>query len=274
MPARTWFNGQPANSVPADNRGLAYGDGLFETIAVIDSRPRLLSYHLDRLTLGCQRLGIAMPADPLAPARHVMAGDGVLKLIITRGATGRGYASHDQAGADCVLQWFPDPGSLAFTPAAPVAVITCRQRLARQPALAGLKHLNRLEQVLARAEWRDPAIADGLMFDTDGLLVDGVSSNVFIVSGGHLLTPRLDQCGVAGVLRRLVIERVAPAAGFTVQEAELPAAMLDQADELFLTSSLRGILPVAAIDGRALATQQVTQRLQRQLCEMETLGHV
>jgi 4-amino-4-deoxychorismate lyase len=155
-----------------------------------------------------------------------------------------------------------------------VAVITCRQRLARQPALAGLKHLNRLEQVLARAEWRDPAIADGLMFDTDGLLVDGVSSNVFIVSGGHLLTPRLDQCGVAGVLRRLVIERVAPAAGFTVQEAELPAAMLDQADELFLTSSLRGILPVAAIDGRALATQQVTQRLQRQLCEMETLGHV
>lgn len=274
MTARTWFNGRPAESVPVDNRGLAYGDGLFETIAVRDGHPRLLAYHRERLALGCRRLAIAEPVDLWEPILADLKGDGVLKVVVTRGASGRGYASTAQAGADCLVQWLPATASTAFEVAAPITVIVCRQRLARQPILAGLKHLNRLEQVLARAEWCDPAIAEGLMLDTAGLLVEGVMSNLFAIGDGRLLTPRLDQCGVAGVLRRLVIEQLAPAAGMEVAEVALPADSLASLEALFLTNSLRGIVPVGVIDGRQLPSHPVTRRLQQLLCEAEAAGHV
>jgi len=137
-------------------------------------------------------------------------------------------------------------------------------QLGENPALAGIKHCNRLEQVLARREWTDPGIAEALMFSSSGALVSGTMSNVFLVRGSKVLTPCIDRCGVAGVMRGLVLE-IAPAAGISVEERRLEAADLAAAEELFLTNALTGIRPVRELDGVRLAVGPVTRRLQAQL---------
>jgi 4-amino-4-deoxychorismate lyase len=139
--------------------------------------------------------------------------------------------------------------------------------LAEQPTLAGIKHLNRLEQVLARAEWSDPAIAEGLMLDQSSRLIEGTMSNVFLVRGGVVYTPRLHRCGVAGIVRELVLQRLAAECA-PVREADLTLDDVSAADEVFLTNSLIGIWPVLKIDclyktrgDVTIAFQQSFQRL-------------
>ncbi|MDM7322241.1 MAG: aminodeoxychorismate lyase [Gammaproteobacteria bacterium] len=254
------------DSLPLSDRGLHYGDGLFETMAVQEGRVRLLDLHLARLARGAARLAIPLAdADGLAAALARAAadmGDGVLKLILTRGSGGRGYLPPDVPTFSLIIQRYPP---VAVEGQEGVTVRLCDLRLARQPLLAGLKHLNRLEQVLARAEWRDPAIAEGLMFDSEGLLIEGVASNVFLVREGQLLTPLLDQCGVAGVMRAHVIQRAA-GLGMVVQETRLVLNDLLAADEVFLTNSLHGIRPVISLLGRCTwAVGPVTRALQARL---------
>ncbi|MGB9670977.1 MAG: aminodeoxychorismate lyase [Halothiobacillaceae bacterium] len=256
------------DSLPLTDRGLHYGDGLFETMAVQEGRVRLLDLHLARLARGAARLAI-----PLADAEGLVAaltteagamGEGVLKLILTRGSGGRGYLPPDASTPSLILQRYPP---VAVEGQEGVTVRLCELRLARQPYLAGLKHLNRLEQVLARAEWRDPAIAEGVMLDSEGLLVEGVASNVFLVREGRLLTPLLDQCGVAGVMRAHVMQRAA-SLGLAVQETRLVLDDLMAADEVFLTNSLHGIRPVTCLLGRRdWAVGSVTRALQARLWE-------
>uniref|UniRef100_A0A8W7Q075 Aminodeoxychorismate lyase n=1 Tax=Anopheles coluzzii TaxID=1518534 RepID=A0A8W7Q075_ANOCL len=123
--------------------------------------------------------------------------------------------------------------------------------LACQPRLAGIKHLNRLENVLARSEWADPDIHEGLMLDTRGLLVEATMSNVYLVTGQQILTPRLDQNGVQGMLRDWLFAH-APQLGYQLSEAELAPAQLHAADAVFLSNSLIGLWPVANIAGQAV----------------------
>jgi 4-amino-4-deoxychorismate lyase len=267
-----WVNGAPADAVSALERGLHYGDGLFETMACIGGRVRFLELHLARLARGCAQLNIAGP-DPAALARELGSlGAGparcILKLILTRGpALARGYAyPQGQAPTRIVLR-YPWAGP-AVEPAAGVRVRIARLRLAENPALAGIKHLNRLEQVLARAEWDDPEVAEALLFSRSGALISGTMSNVFLVRGASVLTPRLDVCGVAGVMREVVMA-VARDCAIPVQEAVLGAADLDAAQEMFLTSSLTGIRRVGEIEGRILAGDTVSRRLQAALARRE-----
>lgn len=251
------------DSLPLTDRGLHYGDGLFETMAVQEGRVRLLDLHLARLARDAARLAIPLPDTAGLAAAIVTAavemGEGVLKLILTRGSGGRGYLPPEEPSPSLILQRHPP---VAPEGQAGVTVRLCDLRLARQPALAGLKHLNRLEQVLARAEWCDPAIAEGLMFDSEGLLVEGVASNVFLVREGRLQTPLLDQCGVAGVMRAHVMQRAAQL-GLTVQETHLGLDDLLAAEEVFLTNSLHGIRPVIGLLARRdWAVGPVTRVLQ------------
>jgi 4-amino-4-deoxychorismate lyase len=251
---KLWIDGVPASDIALD-RGLEYGDGLFETIAVLDGKPRLLARHLARLAAGCGRLGIEMPpaatltAELGAAARE--PGVGALKLIVTRGAGGRGYVS-DPATAP--RRW------LAALPPR-VTVRWCSGRLAEQPLLAGLKHLNRLEQVLARREWQDPAIAEGLMLDVHGRLVCGTMTNVFTVHGTEIVTPALTRCGVAGVMRAALIESFR-AAGLPVTERDLEPRELAAAAEVFLTNALIGVWPVRAIGDLVLTPGPVARQAQ------------
>lgn len=235
------------------DRGLEFGDGLFETIAVVAGRARLLERHLARLATGCERLGIAAPSADCQRELEAAAarpGVGVLKLIVTRGAGGTGYRADPACPSRRWLAALPSrlrPVSHASTG---VRVQWCETRLAIQPLLAGLKHLNRLEQVLARRELADSGIAEGLMRDVDGRLVGGTMSNLFAVIDGQLITPSLARAGVAGVMRGALIAAFR-AQGTSVVERDVDPAELASASELFLSNALIGVWPIRSLGALA-----------------------
>lgn len=265
----SWVDGRPASGLPVHDRGLAYGDGLFETMRVVDGRPRLFDRHLQRLQDGCHRL--RLPLDMPALREEILAfcnllEDGVAKLILSRGDGLRGYAIPEPCQPRRLLLGSAAPAYPDSHASQGVRLFACRTRLAEQPLLAGLKHLNRLEQVLARSEWQDPAFAEGLMRDTTGRVVEGVFSNLFMVRDGVLLTPSLERCGVAGVMRAELLER-ARGAGLAVEVRDIELAELLGADEVLLCNSLYGIWPVREFDGHAWPIGPVSRKLQALLAE-------
>lgn len=260
------IDGKDTDRIAADDRGLLYGDGLFETIAVHDGVPQLWAQHMARLHRDCVRLGIAPPAEELLldEARSLCAASeqAVLKIIITRGSGGRGYRPAPQSVPRRILSLHPWPVYPAFCWQQGIAVRLCDTRLGRNPRLAGIKHLNRLEQVLARSEWDDADITEGLMLDTEDRLIEGTMSNVFLIRDGELRTPALEYCGVAGVMRGHV---VALAVELGIPCAVMPLELADvaQADELFVCNSLIGIWPVRRFQEREFIPGPLTRRLQQ-----------
>ena len=269
MPDAVCVNGAAGTELSVTDRGLHYGDGLFETIACVGGRPRLLDRHLRRLALGCGRLKLAPPdMSALDTEVHQLAAAAprsIIKILVTRGpARGRGYGvSGDEIASRIVLRYpWPEEGRAASRDG--VQIRLAQTRLGENVALAGLKHCNRLEQVLARCEWDDPAIAEALMFSSSGALISGTMSNVFLVDNSRLLTPRLDRCGVAGIMRGLILEEAAQAA-VPVVECRLEAAALEQAGELFLSNALWGVRPVRALGSVSLGPGELTRHLQRRI---------
>jgi 4-amino-4-deoxychorismate lyase len=265
--AHVLVNGVRTSAVAALDRGLHFGDGLFETIACVKGRPRFLPLHLERLEFGCERLQITAPnleatrAEVLEMARG--AERAIIKVLVTAGnALARGYARSGSETATRITIRYPWPHEDPAQSQDGVPVRTLSLRLGENPRLAGLKHCNRLEQVLARAELGAAAdLAEGILFSSSGTLVSGTMSNVFLVREACLLTPRIDQCGVAGVMRRVVL-REARRVGIPARECELRAENLEAAEEVFLTNARIGIWPVRALDARALGPGPVTRHLQ------------
>ncbi len=260
---RYLVNGEAQEALSIHDRGLHYGDGLFETMAVVNGVLPLWAQHMTRLCNDARRLGIPPPDLNLlqAEAERLCNGvsQGVLKIILTRGA-GRGYRIPSEATPTRILYRYPWPAWPAAYADHGVRVRICELRLAGNPRLAGIKHLNRLEQVLARSEWQDEAIAEGLLLDQAGHVIEGTQSNVFIVQAGRLLTPRLSQCGVAGVMRGLIMTQAQQLA-IACEEAELRLAQVLEADEVFLCNSLAGIWPVRAIGEVTYPGSELTLRL-------------
>lgn len=248
-------DGLPAESVPVLDRGLQYGDGLFETLAIRAGVPRLLGHHLERLAEGCRRLGIPTP-DPAMLRREIEtaapAADAVVKIILTRGVAARGYRPPTNPQPTRIVAGFTQAPRRA-SDADGIHVRMCATRLGRNPALAGIKHLCRLEQVLARAEWTDEGVAEGLMQDDRGRLVCATQSNLFVLRKGQLATPAVDECGVAGVMRRALVEW-AGARGLPVAVCPVMPEDLEEAEEVLLTNALTGARPVIGLAGRKLAT--------------------
>jgi len=271
----SWYqNGQPCSAVSIDDRALHYGDGLFETIAIRNGEPRFWSLHVDRLQAGCARLGIAVIADSemrqdLAQALSATNVDthyALAKMIVSAGSAERGYRRPDKTRAEVFTGIFESDRPDAANIRDGVATLRCETIVAAQPALAGIKTLNRLEQVLARNEWQDPAIFEGLMCDADGQLICGTMSNVFLVHDKTVSTPILDRCGVAGVMRRHVTE-VLSASGMPVRECELAWDKLISADEVFLTNSQFGVVPVRSCDAREWSVGPLTSKVLALLAE-------
>ena len=267
MSARLLVNGVATEQVSALDRGFSYGDGLFESIRLVDGQAPLWPRHMQRLADGCSRLRIPLP-DPLqlwSEARRVSAGiaQAVVRITVTRGIGERGYALPVSPQPSRMVAAFaaPMPGNDVYSHGLRMRV--CELRLAEQPLLAGIKHLNRLEQVLARAEWNDPAIAEGLLRDGHGRVISATMANLFAVIDGVLLTPALDGCGVAGAARAEVLA-VHPQARVT----ELNLQALSMASEIFLSSSVRGILPVQSLDDWRYAPGIVTRQLQQHWCNL------
>ena len=241
------------------NRGLAYGDGLFETMRVHHGALPLWPRHLARLREGAQRLGIVLPSLDVVEARiaEVIADcdGGVLKLLLTRGEGGRGYAPPVDALPTWMLSLHPSPAS----PTAALRVLWCETRLALQPALAGIKHCNRLEQVLARAEAEAAGCDEGLLRDSAGNAISATSANLLVLRDGRWLTPPVYACGVAGVLRGWLLEQG------LADVAQLAPAQVESADALALCNAVRGILPVASLGARAWAPHPALAELQGEL---------
>jgi 4-amino-4-deoxychorismate lyase len=247
------INGQVADVIDIGNRGLAYGDGLFETIRVIDRGPVWLEQHLVRLRRGCDRLKLNLDETvlrseilKLCQPSNDASGDGadrVLKVIIARGAAGRGYRPDPGQGVERLLQlsvYVADPKPAQQG----IALFLCQTPLARQPLLAGLKHLNRLEQVLAAAELPIDC-REGLMQDTAQWVIEGTRSNLFFMIAGQLCTPALSHAGIDGVLR----EWLCGVMSVKVRDIELGEVFAAQ--EIFVGNSVFGIYPVTSIRGVA-----------------------
>ncbi len=258
------INGNYTTSISAFDRGLHYGDGLFETIAVTAGKPCLWRRHMQRLAGDCECLGIPFPgADVLRQEALAEIGDrprGVLKIILTRGEGGRGYQPPSNPVTSRLLCCTPWPELPGAASSEGVVVRICSTRLDRNTALAGIKHLNRLPQVLARGEWDDPGVAEGLMLDNHEHLIEGTKSNLFLVKHGRLRTPQLRDCGVAGVLRGLVMD-IAAERGIPVEVTDLGLTDLWDAEALFLTNSLIGIWPVREVSGQRFPIDRINKEL-------------
>ncbi|HJR75034.1 MAG TPA: aminodeoxychorismate lyase [Luteimonas sp.] len=263
MNARIFIGERRVEAVAAD-RGLAYGDGLFETLRTHRGEAPWWEAHWARLGRGAARLRLPLPDQGFvrdqAQALLDGADAGVLKLIVTRGHGGRGYAPPK----DTEPAWMLSLHRLPSVPTRGLALRWCDTRLAIQPALAGLKHCNRLEQVLARAEWQDEEAEDrdadeGLMLDTEGQAVSATSANLFALIDGRWVTPRLDRCGVAGVCREWVLSDL------RAEEIRLSRPQLESAEAIFLCNAVRGILPVARLGERAWAPHPQVSALRGQL---------
>ncbi len=252
---RCLVNSEVRSQIDVDDRGLTYGDGLFETLAVRGGRPCCWLDHLDRLALGALRLGIPLPSPTSlkADASRLVQGveSGTLKIILTRGRSTRGYRPPpDPQPTRAVMLTESAATDAEAGPAARGArVRVCEGRLGINPQLAGLKHLNRLEQVLARGEWVGTDFDEGLMLDAEGALVCGTMSNLFLVDDGALKTPMIDRCGVAGTARGRLLN-AARAMGIEVREGRCTLADLMRARGAFLTNALIGVWPIRSCEGR------------------------
>ena len=267
MTARILVDGVAGDRVGALDRGLAYGDGLFESIRLVGARAPLWARHMQRLGADCLRLLIPAPDTEQLwrEVRQVSAGmaDAVVRITVTRGQGERGYALPATPRPTRVVAAFPPPPPAGDAAIHGVHVRTCQLRLAEQPRLAGIKHLNRLEQVLARSELNDPAVAEGLLCDGGNRVISATMANLFAVIDGQLSTPALDRCGIAGVARAEVLG-VRP----RTRVEDIARETLATASELFLTSSVRGIVPVQSLDGQTYLPGPVARELQQHWREL------
>jgi 4-amino-4-deoxychorismate lyase len=262
-------NGHEADSVDARDRGLAYGDGVFRTLRTRDGQPVWWSDHYAKLAADCAALMLGCPdeASLLAEVYRVAeAGEGAVKILLTRGAGARGYAlPTGQAGTRVVMST-PLPAYAQAAAPDDISARWCALRLARQPLLAGIKHLNRLENVLARAEWDDPAVFEGLLCDASGAVIGGVMSNLLMMRNGELFTPDLVQCGVAGVARTRLL-RAAPRLGIPIHIARLSSDAILAADEVMICNSVIGVRRVGRLDDATWLPAGWTEKLNNALYE-------
>ena len=270
------INGENQSQLAISDRGFQYGDGLFETIEVLNSHLIFFEQHLQRLALGCEKLLIPFPDKQLliheATALSHNIKHGVLKIIITRGGGGRGYRFPDVIQPTRIVSLHPFPEySPDFQQHGIVARI-CQQKLGLNPTFAGLKTLNRLEQVLARAEWNNAEIQEGILLDLNGCVIEGTMSNLFFVKNNTLYTPLLTQTGIAGIMRDFVLQ-TASAEGIQIEQGCFSLEQLCAADEIFVTNSIIGIWPVKDLPGfKNLAgfnahVGEITKTLQSKLAQ-------
>jgi 4-amino-4-deoxychorismate lyase len=246
-------NGEATEVLTATDRGIAYGDGVFRTVAVRAGRVCAWRWQFAKLAADARRLGIACPSQATLheEVRRSAAGEGdcAVKIIVTRGSGPRGYAPPPQARPRRVVLSSGMPPEWARHGENGVTVRVCALRLSWQPALAGIKHLNRLENVLARAEWDDPTIAEGLLQDGAGNVIGGTMSNLFLVEGDDLVTPDLSRCGVEGVTRERIMAG-ADRRGRSCRVAALSLERVLAAREVMLVNSLIGVWQVRHLNGR------------------------
>ena len=264
------INGEPSKTLSIFDRAFQYGDGLFETIAILDGNPALLDKHLARLQKGLRIL--LFPALDLAALkaqiRHYSSQfqQAVLKLTVTRGESDRGYKQPDSPKPNIILSFAERDFQRSIDQMQGLTIRRCQTPAGINPLLAGIKHLNRLEQVLARSEWNNDAYAEGIMCDPDGHVIEATAANLFLWHNDCLFTPELNRSGVAGVVRELVME-TADQLGIDCKVKNILIEECHHADALFLTNALNGIMPVARFESTAYANEKWPHELFKQVMQ-------
>jgi len=271
-------NGVPGNSISIRDRGLLYGDGVFRTLRAAQGKALHWSLHYLKLQHDCAKLGITCPDEALLCAEldQVLAQhpDGVVKLIVTRGAGTRGYTPSADAAPTRIWDFSPLPDYPVDWMTQGIKVRVCNLRLSAQPRLACVKHLNRLENVLAAMELNDAQLhgehaAEGLLLDAEGHLIEGTRSNLFLVSQGQLTTPDLSRCGVAGIQRgRVMAWALQHGVTLHVRDVGLEEAL--HADELFIVNSVIGLWPICKLEKRQWSHFPVATQIRHGLDQQET----
>jgi 4-amino-4-deoxychorismate lyase len=261
-------NGVLSDSISATDRGLLYGDGVFRTFKIQGGRPLSWHLHYRKLQEDCAALLLPCPESSLLLNELLFLSaqrpDAVAKIIVTRGEGIRGYGLPPRVMATRILSLSPLPDYPAHYATRGIKLRVCDIRLSHQPRLAGIKHLNRLENVLAAAEWNDGEIAEGVLLDSSGSLVECTRSNLFIIENGEIATPDLSLCGVAGVQRGRVLEWAA-SRNIPCRITRFGLDELLRADEVFVVNSVIGLWPVRELQGRIWSEFPVSMQIQKWL---------
>ncbi|MGZ5051883.1 MAG: aminodeoxychorismate lyase [Methylobacter sp.] len=271
------INGESRNHVEISDRGFQYGDGLFETIEIRDRQAVFLGRHLERLESGCRRLHIPFPGQALlrqeidSLCQHWSSAPAVLKIMITRGSGGRGYRPPEPVHPTRVLSLHPYPDYPDSYIEQGIAARFCATRLGLNPVLAGIKHMNRLEQVVARAEWNDPNIQEGVMLDINDHVIEGTMTNLFYIKNKTLYTAALTQTGVAGIMRGLIMKLAADHDVSVIEHAFGKDELLS-ADGAFVCNSIIGIWPIRQIEATSFSIPPLTRNIQAWLQEFASLS--
>lgn len=275
MADNTLINGNATTKISCLDRGLQYGDGVFETIAVDNGKLLCWDEHIERLKSGCKRLNIPIQnSETLKNETRSLIRSGkkgVIKIMITRGQGGRGYALPEQVEAGRIVSFYPFP-SYPKNNSNGISVRICEYRYAHNETLAGIKHLNRLEQVIARSEWtRNTDIAEGIVLDKKSNVIEGTMSNIFCVINSVLLTPELNLCGVEGVIRNKILE-LAPTLGINTKVKTISIDELKKSDEIFVCNSVIGLWPVIKLEEQAFSVGKISKQIRQTLLETNSIS--
>lgn len=255
------INGNKTDHIDVYDRGLQYGDGLFETIALKNNELQFWNEHLQRMNHGCTRLKLPNVNEQKwlddIQALGLRNTDTVIKLILTRGSGGRGYSVANVPATTRIVSAYDLPEYPVSNYTKGIRTIFCNTPISTNRTLAGIKHLNRLDNVLARNEWNDNLIHEGFMLNEDEQVIEGTMSNVFSVNNQVLYTPILDKSGVEGVIRNAII-RLAHENDIEVQEIRLTKDLLLNMDEIFISNSLIGIWPVSRLQNQSFKVGETT----------------
>ncbi|MCW1827632.1 aminodeoxychorismate lyase [Enterobacter asburiae] len=263
------INGLEQDALPASDRAIQFGDGCFTTARILDGNICLLEAHIRRLQHGCETLMIPFTHwDTLRQEMCNLASGkqgGVLKVIITRGSGGRGYSAASCLSPTRILSVSACPAHYSRWREEGVTLTLSPIRLGRNPMLAGIKHLNRLEQVLIRTHLEQTDADEALVLDSEGFITECCAANLLWRQGSEVFTPSLDQAGVNGIMRQFCLEQLARS-GFRVVEVSAGEAALQAADEVVICNALMPVVPVRAYGQQRWSSRELFQFL-APICE-------
>jgi len=242
------INGQVSESIAISDRGLQYGDGVWETLRIKNHQAILLQQHLERLHIGLNALAIETLAMETLQAEikqlQQQQKHAILKIIITRGTGGRGYnPTGINTSASRILSLHPVPHFPCHYTTTGIQLTLCKTRLAHNPLLAGFKHLNSLSYVMARGEFSEP-YQEGLLRDYQDNIIEGTMSNVFVIKDHCVFSPTLKQCGIRGIMQNTLIHCLTKMDIQFLWQRNLSVQQIQQADAVFISNSVIGVWAV------------------------------
>jgi 4-amino-4-deoxychorismate lyase len=262
MNSIVFIDGQKQDMVSIFNRNMQYGDGLFETCIAADNQILFWPLHFSRLKIGCEKLNINMIDEGLWLSDIKKAFEFstkkncIVKLILSRGNSLRGYAYKDDIEpvriviiSEMYQPLFNKEFSLEYA----------KSGYHSNPQLAGIKHCNRLEQILARSNLSSN---EAIMLDEKENIISVTQGNIYYIFGNKLLTPKLDRCGVVGSRRSLILE-LAMSLKMEALESNISINQAQKADEVFISNSVIGIQPVHSIESYKLGKNPLTEKIQK-----------